>query len=324
MPAILPSINLDSVPSLRKRFMTHQVNWIIAEDEIHKQGKQVFALAEKSVRVGWSHCDAYKNVRKRLHFKARDYLFATKDYPSAIEYIRVAKSAAEVWDYARSIVSHGEEHIKVPRLKHGATVIPVRSTEQKFKFRSGRRCSVAQRIKSVERSTARLAGVTANQSIHKKFSHRVYTDSIDAVAGIQHQPRRLVREDMHEKGQSRRPDVPYGCLGLQPLRGSAFVVSGVIKPLTQFLPLIFRLLRPTQPSNQHDRANQRASNSTNPDGSFCFQSGYQRSTINYPLVRPNPLPLHTAMMPSLRKMKTPFPPKPTAYPSLFFTPNFLP
>ena len=64
MPAILPSINLDSETSLSRHFMPHQVNWIMAEDSFHAQGRQVFALAEKSVRIGWSYADALKNVRQ--------------------------------------------------------------------------------------------------------------------------------------------------------------------------------------------------------------------------------------------------------------------
>jgi hypothetical protein len=42
-------------------------------------------LAEKSIRVGWTYADGVKNVRKRILNKRRDYLFATKDYPSALE-----------------------------------------------------------------------------------------------------------------------------------------------------------------------------------------------------------------------------------------------
>src|SRR5436190_24398934 len=41
-----PSIESDS--QLKKRFMKHQVDWIIAERPIHKQGKQAIAIAEKS------------------------------------------------------------------------------------------------------------------------------------------------------------------------------------------------------------------------------------------------------------------------------------
>src|SRR5262245_1693687 len=116
MPAILPSINLDSAAALSSHFMDHQVNWILADETLHAQGKQAFALAEKSVRIGWTYADAFKNVRKRILNRKRDYLFATKDYESALDYIRLCRRVAELFDYARTIISHGEEYLKVPRV----------------------------------------------------------------------------------------------------------------------------------------------------------------------------------------------------------------
>src|SRR6266446_3196246 len=113
MPAILPSIKIDSTATLAKYFMLHQSIWIQADDYFHAQGKQAFALAEKSVRIGWTFCDGFKNVRKRLRYKKRDYLFVTKDYPSALEYVHSAHAAAEFLDYTRAIVSHGEDYLKV-------------------------------------------------------------------------------------------------------------------------------------------------------------------------------------------------------------------
>ena len=115
MPAILPSLKIDSDTMLAKCFMPHQLHWIHAEDAIHESGKQAFALAEKSVRIGWTYADAFKNVRKRLHVH-RDYLFATKDYPSALEYIRLCQKFAELYDYASDIITHGEDFLNVPRL----------------------------------------------------------------------------------------------------------------------------------------------------------------------------------------------------------------
>jgi phage FluMu gp28-like protein len=96
--------------------MPHQVNWIMAEETIHAQNKQVFALAEKSVRIGWTYGDGCKNFRKRLRFKNRDYLFVTKDYSSAIEYVATAFKIGDIYDFTRSVVSHGEDHMKVPRV----------------------------------------------------------------------------------------------------------------------------------------------------------------------------------------------------------------
>jgi len=116
---LLPS-KLDSDSRLAKHFMPHQISWIQAEKAIHAQHKQALALAEKSVRIGWTYADAFKNVRKRLWFKGRDYLFATKDYPSALEYVRQCYKFAEIFNLTRAVTSHGEESLAVNRLdEHG-------------------------------------------------------------------------------------------------------------------------------------------------------------------------------------------------------------
>src|SRR6266481_7942460 len=120
MPAILPSIPLDNDTILAKFFMLHQIHWIQAEDAIHARHEQAFALAEKSVRIGWTYADAFKNVRKRLWFKDRDYLFATKDYLSALEYVRQCYKFAEIFNITKTILSHGEEDLSVNQLdEHG-------------------------------------------------------------------------------------------------------------------------------------------------------------------------------------------------------------
>jgi phage FluMu gp28-like protein len=115
MSAILPSVSFDRDSFLARFFTPYQLAWIFAEDHLHAQNKQAFILAEKSVRIGWTYADAFKNVRKRLNFKNRDYLFATKDYPSALEYMRVCKDFAEMFNSAGFVISHGEDHLKVPR-----------------------------------------------------------------------------------------------------------------------------------------------------------------------------------------------------------------
>src|SRR6266496_4332196 len=120
MSAIMPFIKIDSTSLLSKYFAPYQLAWIEAEDPFHQAKRPVFALAEKSVRIGWTFCDGFKNVRKRLRFKDRDYLFATKDYPSALEYMKIAYYYAELFDLTSSIVSHGEESLEVPRMDaHG-------------------------------------------------------------------------------------------------------------------------------------------------------------------------------------------------------------
>jgi len=112
--------SLDSDSKLSKHFMPHQIAWIQAEKAIHNQRKQAMALAEKSVRIGWTYADAFKNVRKRLWFKDRDYLFATKDYPSALEYVRQCYKFAEIFNLTNTILSHGEEDMSVNQLdEHG-------------------------------------------------------------------------------------------------------------------------------------------------------------------------------------------------------------
>jgi phage FluMu gp28-like protein len=120
MSAILPCVKIDSEPHLAKHFTPYQVNWILAEDALHAAGKQVYALAEKSIRIGWTFADGFKNVRKRLLFKKRNYLFATKDLPSALEYMTQVYAFAELFDLTGSILSHGEEYLKIPRVdEHG-------------------------------------------------------------------------------------------------------------------------------------------------------------------------------------------------------------
>ena len=116
MSAIFPAIAIDKDSLLCELFLPYQVSWIRAEDDFHKQKKQIFALAEKSVRIGWTYADAFKNVRKRLRFARRDYLFATKDYPSALEYMRVAHQFAGIYNFTKAIVSHGEDYLKVNRM----------------------------------------------------------------------------------------------------------------------------------------------------------------------------------------------------------------
>jgi phage FluMu gp28-like protein len=107
---------IESVSTFRKHFVKHQVDWIMAEQPLHEQGKQAIALAEKSIRIGWTYADAFKNVRKRILFKNRDYLFATKDYPSAVEYVLQCYKFAEIFNLTKSITFHDITEIQVNRL----------------------------------------------------------------------------------------------------------------------------------------------------------------------------------------------------------------
>src|SRR6266404_499850 len=111
---------LDSARLLSKHFTPYQIQWIQAETPFHNQRKRVMALAEKSVRIGWTYADAFKNVRKRLWFRDRDYLFATKDYQSALEYVQQCYKFAEIFNLTHSITCHGEESIQIhPLDEHG-------------------------------------------------------------------------------------------------------------------------------------------------------------------------------------------------------------
>lgn len=107
MPAILPAIQIDS-DRANDRFLPYIKTWILDDSRMR--------LAEKSVRIGWTYGDAFKNVRKRLQHANRDYLFATKDQPSAVEYMAQCLKFAEIYKLTKNIVNHGEEFMKVPRL----------------------------------------------------------------------------------------------------------------------------------------------------------------------------------------------------------------
>src|SRR5437667_7743307 len=112
----LRSKPIESSRLLTKHFTPYQIQWIQAEAPFHNRRERVMALAEKSVRIGWTFADAFKNVRKRLHHPNRDYLFATKDWPSALEYMKLAHRFIDFFQFTRTVLSHGEDHLKVNRL----------------------------------------------------------------------------------------------------------------------------------------------------------------------------------------------------------------
>jgi phage FluMu gp28-like protein len=132
MSAIFPSVDIDSEAILNTYFLPYQVSWILAEDPFHARKQQVFALAEKSVRIGWTFADAFKNVRKRLNFHNRDYLFATKDYPSALEYMHVAREFVGLFNLTKTIVSHGEEFLKLQPVDRSTVTQEIKMSYIKF------------------------------------------------------------------------------------------------------------------------------------------------------------------------------------------------
>ena len=111
MTAILPTLKIDSDALTSRHFLPYQVRWIADDSRMR--------LAEKSVRVGWTFADAFKNVRKRLRHPGRDYLFATKDQASAFEYVSVCKNFCEIYKLTKGVVNHGEEYLKVPIFRDG-------------------------------------------------------------------------------------------------------------------------------------------------------------------------------------------------------------
>src|SRR6185369_15561304 len=100
--------SIDSTPSL---FLPYQLKWI--------EDNSPLRLAEKSVRIGWTYCDAFKNVRKRLQHPRRDYLFSSKDQGTAVEYVTTCYQFCQFYNKTKAIVSHGIDDMKVPIFKEG-------------------------------------------------------------------------------------------------------------------------------------------------------------------------------------------------------------
>lgn len=111
MAAILTS-TIDSAGAMSRYFLPYQLAHIGHQDRM--------GLTEKSVRVGFTWADAFRNVRKRLLHKKRDYLFATKDQASAFEYIETCKQFCEIFNVTKSILTHGVDAMRVPVFKDGA------------------------------------------------------------------------------------------------------------------------------------------------------------------------------------------------------------
>lgn len=105
MTAVLPS-KVDSAQEESRYFLPYQLRWIRDDAQLR--------LWEKSFRIGATWADAFKNVRKRLRFAKRDYLFASKDYPSALEYMELCRQFCEIYNLTRNIVDKGETVDEVP------------------------------------------------------------------------------------------------------------------------------------------------------------------------------------------------------------------
>lgn len=132
MPAIIPSLHVESSPAkLSKYFLPWQVAWI--HDDSNRR------LAEKSVRIGWTYGDAFKNVRKRILHKNRDYLFATKDQASAVEYMKTCEQHAQIFNFTKSILSRGEDSEQISGELPGGEKFTTEVKFQYIKFDNGSR-----------------------------------------------------------------------------------------------------------------------------------------------------------------------------------------
>ncbi|NBR90298.1 MAG: hypothetical protein EBS68_10350 [Rhodobacteraceae bacterium] len=105
MAAILPAVNIESEKAQASFFLPYQLRWI--KDRARKR------IWEKSVRIGATFADAFSACSDRILFAKRNYLFQTKDLRSAIEYMETCMQFAEVFNFTRSIVSHGMDEMTV-------------------------------------------------------------------------------------------------------------------------------------------------------------------------------------------------------------------
>lgn len=130
MAAILPAGRAGESGAWARLFLPYQVAWILDESRL--------CLAEKSVRIGWTFADAFKNVRKRLRHPRRDYLFTTKDEATALEYLRLCRQFCEWFGGAGAVLSHGVEHLRAPRpgARHPWQTVEFKAGVIKFANRS--------------------------------------------------------------------------------------------------------------------------------------------------------------------------------------------
>lgn len=106
MSVVINPPQIDSDREASRYFLPYQLAWI--EDESRLK------VWEKSFRIGATWADGFANVRKRLRFAKRDYLFATRDHPSALEYMATCKQFCDAYNLTRYIVSSGVDDVKVP------------------------------------------------------------------------------------------------------------------------------------------------------------------------------------------------------------------
>lgn len=119
MSVVINPSQIESDRAASRYFLQPQLDWI--EDQSR------LTIWEKSFRIGATYADAFKNVRKRLVHEKRDYLFATRDQPSALEYMETCRQFCEVFNLTKNIVSHGVDIEAIP--VHDASGKPTGFTE---------------------------------------------------------------------------------------------------------------------------------------------------------------------------------------------------
>lgn len=106
MSVLINPSQIESDQAASRYFLPPQLEWIQDESRLK--------IWEKSFRIGATYADAFLNVRKRLLFAKRDYLFATRDQPSALEYMEICRQFCEVFNLTKNIVSHGVDIEAIP------------------------------------------------------------------------------------------------------------------------------------------------------------------------------------------------------------------
>jgi phage FluMu gp28-like protein len=156
--AILTS-KIDSDRALSKYFLPYQLDQIRDISACVRK-----RITSKSVRIGYTFGDGFANVRKRLLFKNRDYLFVTKDWPTALEYVQHCARMAQIFGVAKAILTQGEETVKVT------------------KFEGDRATSVTEEVRTgfIKFDTgSRILAFTSNPNAVRAYGGDVGWDEVD-------------------------------------------------------------------------------------------------------------------------------------------------
>lgn len=97
--------DIDSDRDATRYFCGYQLEGINCEER--------YQYTEKANRIGWTFLDAFKNVRKRLRHKKRDYLFTTQNWAGAVEYSRYLDHFIGIYNMGKSLLSRTENTVTV-------------------------------------------------------------------------------------------------------------------------------------------------------------------------------------------------------------------